>query len=280
MSKNQSMFRAIIFSITIFFVALNMSQLSAVGNTLESDSFSSISERLLQQNQARIYFHRSGAYVKPKVMLSQAKSPFKTGFISHPNPAQMKYNIMKIVDESTLAPFAQIRSTTKSHVNKVIKSVYVDTPVEKLALLVQILNTANFGTRQGFVDEIKLDLKAGNIYHVAVGIEGFRGTLTFSGMEEISLSQNLFNQCSSLKEEKLKGNRLKKAISTLTNVYGEILACTGLITSAEQLEFKKSFVKWNKKHQKGMLASLERRRASDLKRETGIEHNVENNDSD
>lgn len=248
----------------IIFFYFFVSASSAADESNDIDHLLRITTELSAKGMARIYLSRSDVFVKPSHLNSQKRTLFVD---TAQSPGQLKYNIMKIHD-GNLTPFAQILPKPKAY--KSFRSVYVDVVAGELRLLVQALNVINFGTKQGFVDEISLVVDAGKTYHIAVGLDSFRGVKTYSGIELTTLPTELFNPCFDLKKYTSNKSKLRKSIKPLTNIYSEALGCVALAKNFPQPEIKKGFIKWVDKQQKSLFASLERRRKSDVNKTTNI----------
>ena len=164
-------------------------------------------------------------------------------------------------NEEKLAPFAQLVAS-----KSLVRSVYVDIEPGELHLLVQMLNVANFGTTQGYVDELKFDANAGEIYHIATGLEAFRGFKTYSGIVLTDLPRQKFNRCHDLKKQNFDADK----ILSITTIHGEIISCAGVIEAVEKPTTTKRFSKWVLNRQQTLREALEERRKINAKRNNKI----------
>ena len=247
-------YKRLVGCLCVFNFILGSSSLLAVSDEKDvADHFSILSSELESSGLARVYLHRDNSFVKPEKMKEADIGYFDFAVVG----SQMKFNVMKF-DAGGLVPFAQLIASKSA-----IRAVYVDVAPGELRLLVQMLNVANFGVRQGFVDEIKLNVEAGKVYHLAVGLESFRGFETYSGFAIAQLPKDKFNKCLNLK----KRNFDNKKILEITQTHEEILSCAGLLEGLEQGVVKKKFTKWVSKNEESMLESLKMRRKNDSKRE-------------
>lgn len=196
---------------------------------IKVDHFSNLTSDLKHKNLARIYFHRN--------------------FSSAALNGNFKFNILQFNDEK-FTPFAQIEASYAP-----INSVYIDVEPSKLNLLVQMLNKANFGVSQGYVDELALTPKSGEVYHIIVSLKHKLFT-SLSNLALIDLTNERFNNCMNLRNRNFD---FKKIESEASNA-AELIACAGIIEAKKQPPITKSFKKWAASRQQKFRKSLEQRR--------------------